>query len=192
MEKLMPTILAAKSGDRTSKEFILKKFKPLVHKLAWKHPHLSHEDLVQEGFLGLLDAIETYDESHGAAFFTWAYWKIRGRNTQFSRSHKSTYSLDYQYEGGTLGELLADEKSEFEVKDDYSNLMDAVKIVRECTSTPRSYQIVSDRIGLHGEEPLDNQSVSRKYGISKQCTTNCMNRFRKQALKKFPELQGLL
>lgn len=186
------TVESAKRGSKSAKEALCKKYQKLVHKLAWKFPYLNHDDLVQEGYLGLLDAIETYDESKGASFFTWAYWKIRGKNTQFSRSHKSNYSLDYQYEGVTLIELLEDESSPYEAEQDYSGLIDAVKIVRECTGTPRSYSMISDRLGLSGCESLDNGTVAVKYGVSKQSASNCMKRFKKQAQKKFPELKELL
>jgi len=38
---------------------------------------LPFEDLVQEGSIGLLDAIERFDPRRGAAFSTFAYWCIR-------------------------------------------------------------------------------------------------------------------
>lgn len=186
------TVRAAKEGSKSAKESLCRKYQRLVHKLAWKYPYLDHDDLVQEGFIGILEAIETYDPDRGASFFTWVYWKIRGKNTQLSRTHKSTYSLDYQYEGATLIDLLEDESSPYEAKQDYSHLMDAVRVVRECTSTERSFKMVADRVGLFGVEPLNNGSVAVKYGISKQSASNCMKRFKKQAQKKFPELKELL
>jgi RNA polymerase sigma factor (sigma-70 family) len=196
MEKLLPVIASAKSGDKSSKEFLIRKYKNLVHKLAHRYPHLDHEDLVQEGFLAVLDAVESYDEDKGASFFTWLYWVIRGRNTKFSRKFScNTYSLDYIYqgEGGLpLVDLLVDEETEIVVPEEYDRLMDAVKIVRECTSNDRSYQIVSERVGLNGDRPLANEEVAAKHGISKQSVSNCMGRFRKRAKAKYPELKELI
>lgn len=194
-EKLLPVIEMAKSGDTHSKEFLCNKFRKLVHKLAWKYPHICHEDLVQEGYLAVLDAIDTYDPEKGASFFTWVYWKIRGRNTQASRKEKLNYSLDYQYLQCTLGEMLVDENSEIVIEDDNVpkfEMFDAIKVIRECTSTAKSYDMVSDRMGLNGGKPLDNWEVAEKYGVSKQASSNCMKRFRKQAKKKFPHLQEAL
>jgi RNA polymerase primary sigma factor len=38
---------------------------------------LPFEDLVQEGAIGLLEAVDTFDESRGASFETFARWHIR-------------------------------------------------------------------------------------------------------------------
>jgi len=40
---------------------------------------VSAEDMEQMAGLGLLDAIETWKDGHGAKFVTWANWKIRHR-----------------------------------------------------------------------------------------------------------------
>ena len=57
---------------------------PLIHKTAWRLHRLHnlplhiHEDLVQEGFVGLLDAHTRYDSAGGASFGTFAGPRVKG------------------------------------------------------------------------------------------------------------------
>ncbi len=58
-------------------------FAPLVKRIAYqlasKLPaSVQVDDLMQAGMLGLLDAMDHYDESHGAQFETYASQRIRG------------------------------------------------------------------------------------------------------------------
>lgn len=49
--------------------------KPALYQIAMKYGKYKHlDDLMQEGFIGLLRAVETYDPTHdsGASFFTYA------------------------------------------------------------------------------------------------------------------------
>jgi RNA polymerase sigma factor for flagellar operon FliA len=56
---------------------------PLVKRLAHQMkaklpPSVEVDDLVQAGMIGLLDAINRYEENHGAQFETYAVLRIRG------------------------------------------------------------------------------------------------------------------
>src|SRR3954452_15947084 len=56
---------------------------PLVKKLAHQlkaklPPSVEVDDLVQAGMIGLLDAVNRYEEAHGAQFETYAVQRIRG------------------------------------------------------------------------------------------------------------------
>jgi RNA polymerase sigma factor (sigma-70 family) len=62
----------------------LEAYLPLVHAAAWRLRRLHnlpshvHEDLLQEGFLGLLDAHTRYESTHGASFGTFARSRVMG------------------------------------------------------------------------------------------------------------------
>ena len=64
-------------GKKDQKDEMLKKHAVLVKKLAFQlkaklPPSVELDDLVQAGMMGLLDAINRYEDSHGAQFETYA------------------------------------------------------------------------------------------------------------------------
>ncbi len=69
------TILSnAKSGDNKQAEVLIKEYRTVVESIAGKYINspLEYDDIVQEGMIGLLAAIKTYDENKGASFKTYA------------------------------------------------------------------------------------------------------------------------
>src|SRR5919197_6216476 len=69
----------ARRGDGAAKDGLVRRFLPLVVSFARKQARgaLPLEELVQEGNLGLLRAIEKYDPGAGTRFSTYAVWWIR-------------------------------------------------------------------------------------------------------------------
>jgi RNA polymerase sigma factor for flagellar operon FliA len=68
---------------KTEKDHLLTEHIPLVKRLAHHMkaklpPSVEVDDLVQAGMIGLLDAINRYEETHGAQFETYAVLRIRG------------------------------------------------------------------------------------------------------------------
>jgi len=68
---------------KTSKNGLLEQHAPLVKKLAHQlkaklPPSVEVDDLIQAGMMGLLDAVNRYEETHGAQFETYAVQRIRG------------------------------------------------------------------------------------------------------------------
>jgi RNA polymerase sigma factor for flagellar operon FliA len=68
---------------KADKDHLLTEHMPLVKRLAHHMkaklpPSVEVDDLVQAGMIGLLDAINRYEETHGAQFETYAVLRIRG------------------------------------------------------------------------------------------------------------------
>ena len=61
-------------GDDNAAEFLIEKYKNLVRKCARSYYLMGadHEDLLQEGMIGLFKAIRDYDAGRDASFFTFA------------------------------------------------------------------------------------------------------------------------
>lgn len=63
-----------REGEPEIMDFLLMKYKNLVRKKA-RHIYLlggEKEDLIQEGMIGLMKAVQNYDESAGSSFFCFA------------------------------------------------------------------------------------------------------------------------
>jgi RNA polymerase sigma factor (sigma-70 family) len=73
----------ARRGDREALGLLVAEHMPLVRSVALRYRHLGlpDEDLVQEGAIGLLQAIGDFDPDCGASFSTHAFWRVRGAVT---------------------------------------------------------------------------------------------------------------
>ena len=72
-----------KRPDMLDKEAAIEKFSPLVkrmahHMLAKLPPSVQLDDIIQAGLIGLMDAINRYEDFHGTQFETYATHRIRG------------------------------------------------------------------------------------------------------------------
>lgn len=136
---------------------------------------VTMEDLTQAGFIGLVRASKTFDESVGKTWASWATWQIRreieialglhaGRVT---RAHTGAVSLDRPLipgngDGETLGDLLADESAPKpdarllldELRRDVRDAVDRLKddgqrrAVRLCRLEGRSYREAAADMGI--------------------------------------------
>lgn len=71
------------NGKNDQKEHMLKQHISLVKKLAYQlkaklPPSVELDDLIQAGMMGLMDAINRYEDIHGAQFETYAAQRVRG------------------------------------------------------------------------------------------------------------------
>lgn len=70
-------------NGKSDRNHLLTLHAPLVKRLAYHMkaklpPSVEVDDLMQAGMIGLLDAVNRYEESHGAQFETYAVQRIRG------------------------------------------------------------------------------------------------------------------
>src|ERR1700756_1210347 len=72
-------------GDAASREACLEAWAPLVKRVWWRLKvslppagGALADDLRQAGCIGLIQALDGYDPSHGASFETYARLRIRG------------------------------------------------------------------------------------------------------------------
>jgi RNA polymerase primary sigma factor len=72
-------VLAAAGGDFGARAWLVETFRPGVAGIARLYrstPHVSHEELMQEGVVGLLRALKRYDPDIGP-FWAYASWWVR-------------------------------------------------------------------------------------------------------------------
>lgn len=73
-------VQAAKAGDRRAREQLIEAFLPLIAGVARVYrgsPTITRLELMQEGVVGLLRALERYDLALGVPFWGYAAWWVR-------------------------------------------------------------------------------------------------------------------
>jgi len=186
----------AVKGDARSITAIVKQYTPLVHKIvqkyAWMSPTHSREDLVQEGLLGIVKAIETFDLQRGTRFMTWVYPQVRGAVQGVARKDNRLPKYSLSLEQSDWGHNLED-TVQYEVQDEYKANFIRDIIIAGCGSlTSKRAQIVCDRYGLLGREALRQGEVAAKHGMTKQAINSHIARFTKIVREKHPELEALI
>lgn len=194
-------IKAANSGRSSvaeqAKVELLDKYERLCHKLARKFaftaPSHVHEDLVQEGRIGLLQAIATYDENAGASFMTWAYYHVRGAIAGCGRVDSKQPRFPRSIEDDERAYNIEDPTQDIAIRDDLS--IDLIKrLLTDCCGglTTKRANIVMDRFGLLGRKELRNFECARKYGLTKYAVNSHVYNFKKKAKAKYPELANFV
>jgi len=186
----------AVKGDARSITAIVEQYTPLVHKIvnkyAWMSPRHSKEDLVQEGLLGIVKAIETFDLERGTRFMTWVYPQVRGAVQGIARKENRLPKYSLSLEQSDWGNNLED-SVHYEVQDEYSSGLVHDIIIAGCGSLDsKRAQIVCDRYGLLGRKPLRQGEVAQKHGLTKQAVNSHISRFSKIVREKHPELEALI
>lgn len=189
-------LLKAVKGDARSITAIVKQYTPLVHKIVnkycWMSPDHSKEDLVQEGLLGIVRAIETFDFERGTRFMTWVYPQVRGAVQGLARKENKNPKYALSLEQSDWSHNLED-PNQFELKEEYKSTMAYNLVIAGCGSVDsKRAQIVCDRFGLLGKEPLRQGEVAKKHGMTKQAVNSHIARFSKIIREKHPELKELV
>ena len=129
----------------------LKQYAPLVkriahHMMAKLPASVEIDDVIQSGMLGLLDAVNRYEESHGAQFETYAAQRIRGAILDGLRQADwlpRSFRRDLRRIEGAIGKLeqrLGRAPGEQEVADELDlPLGDYQRMLQEA----RGYQLIS-------------------------------------------------
>lgn len=78
-DKSTTLVVRAQAGDAAAREQLINRLLPLVSALArrFRTEGLEQADLIQEGVVGLLRALERYDPTRGVPFAAYATWWIR-------------------------------------------------------------------------------------------------------------------
>lgn len=99
-------------GDRSARQEIITAYQPLVYKLVGKIS-VSNDllmDLIQEGTIGLIEAVENFDHGRNVRFSTYATYRIRGRVLNYLKRdlNLDMISLDHSFDedGLTLMDKL--------------------------------------------------------------------------------------
>jgi RNA polymerase sporulation-specific sigma factor len=96
-----------RAGDRRSRARLIEAYQPLVFKVAMalrlREPVLM--DMIQEGTVGLIQAVERFDPARGVRFSTFATYRIRGRILNALRRERSRPQPDAEDAAESLARL---------------------------------------------------------------------------------------
>lgn len=188
--------LDAVKGDPRAVTQVIRQYTPLVHKLvnkyAWMAPKHSKEDLVQEGLLGIVKAIDTFDIERGCKPMTWIYPQVRGAVQGLARKENRNPKYPLSLEQSDWAKNLED-PCQYEVRDEAVSAKVRDIVLAGCGSLDsKRAQIVCSRYGLLGEKELRQGEVAKKFGMSKQAINSHIARFSKIVRERHPELEALI
>jgi len=165
-------------GDLDSRRRLIEHYQPLVFKVAlrWQADEAAVMDLVQEGTVGLIEAVESYDYTRGVAFSLYAFHRIRGRVINFVvRENKRNWlyiDSPLENEGDlTLADALVDGAPEVAVQAERNFLVEQVRMAMG--RLPANEQFVLSGMYLEEREPKQlaeslDMSISHVYRLHKQ------------------------
>lgn len=164
-------------GDLGCRSQLIESYQPLVFKTAmrWRLPETVMLDVIQEGTVGLIEAVENYDHTRGVAFSLFAVHRIRGRIiNHLSSQDDSLLRIDSplgDHTQATIADLLVDGQLEVAAQAEQNFLVEQLKTAMD--RLPAKEQQVLSGVYLNDCEPKDiaaamEVSVSHIYRLQKQ------------------------
>ena len=97
-------------GLLEARQSLIEHYQPLVFREAMKYglQEAVTLDLIQEGTVGLIEAVEKYNPSLGVAFSLYALHRVRGRMVDFLQENGKDLLLDKGEEEAYLTETVPD------------------------------------------------------------------------------------
>ena len=87
-------------NDDDARERLILAYRPMVFWLAKKFrvPYNAYPDLIQEGMIGLIGAVDNFEVARSIRFITYAYYKVRGRMANFLQRSEAKAPLPVEEE----------------------------------------------------------------------------------------------
>lgn len=167
-----------KNGDLACRRRLIESYQPLVFKTAmrWQLPEATMLDMIQEGTVGLIEAVESFDHARGVAFSLFAVHRIRGRMLNYlTREDNNLVRIDSPVAAdssqATLGDLLVDARAEVAAQAEHNYLVDQLRTAMD--RLPAKEQQVLHSVYLDNCEAKAvaesmELSVSHVYRLQKQ------------------------
>lgn len=166
------------NNNLAARSKIIEHYQPLVFKATtgWRLDETVVMDMIQEGTVGLIEAVEHYDHQRGVAFSLYASHRIRGRiiNYMQREGKLSLLSIDgnlIEEDDSTLGDFLIDTTAEVASQAERNYLVEQVR--NAMGRLPTNEQAVLSGVFIDDLEPKQlaeslDMSISHIYRLQKQ------------------------
>ena len=175
-------ILAA-SGDDEAMAHLISAVTPIAKAKAsgFAKARISNEDLMQEGMLGFLDAVKTFDVSKGVPFKAYAEACINNRII-------SAVRVSYNNKNAALSNAVSYEE---EAADRCDNTTDPANIITQKDETEYLAGLLNEGLSDFEKQVVDLRLLNKSYsqiaemlGCSEKSIDNALQRIRKKMRSK--------
>ena len=186
-EKEKNLLIKAKQGDINAQNEILTANLKFVFLTAskYKGKGVPLPDLISEGNMGLIKAIEKFDVEKGVKFISYAVWWIRNSIQEYIKKQQSILShekdddelnckinissfKDYEEdEFVTVGDTIEDDDSYSETIDRSIKSIEVVNKILEKLDNRERY-IVKRYYGIGAEKEMNLEEIGNELGITKE------------------------
>ena len=170
-------------GDDEARAALIEQYQPLVFREAMKVAAGREDvmDCIQEGTVGLIEAVERFDPSHGTAFSIFAVHRIRGRMCDLLRIEGICPACAEIDEERVVFFRDADVSTEHAVED---KLFKDI-VVEAVRHLPGKERAVMERVYL-ADDPI--RSVAEEWETSR----SYIHRLHRQGLRRLRDMLSLV
>ncbi len=167
--------------NTAARQKLIESYQPLVFKTAMPYRDMENiMDVIQEGTVGLIEAVESYDFSRGVAFSLYAVHRIRGRMIDFLRREGKVdlpcEAMDFTEQAINFADSMPTIFEQVETHEMIERLRKAMNRL------PQNERAVLESIYLESEEA---RTVARKLELS----ISHIYRLQKQGIRR---IRGML
>ena len=167
-------------GDEQARQTLVEHNLRLVTHIAktYYHPKVELLDLIQEGNLGLIEAVDRFNPEMGHRFSTFAVWWIRKRILRYLGKSEDLVRLDTPIKGEEgealcLGDTIMDEENilggpacegqdtQLEQEESRQQMRQRIALLSE-----REKEVLMMLYGVTEERALTPQEVAERLGVS--------------------------
>lgn len=189
-----------KENDLSARDKIIKSNLKFVANVAkpFQNLGLSYSDLIAEGNLGLMRAIDKFDYSRGYKTISYSVWWIRqaildalnNRNMLKGDEIPCSMEKDIDYDEEDAynidGRFVEPQEDMDDATTRFKEMRSSINVLMKCL-TERERIILTDYFGLGNEDEKTLEEIGRKFGLTKervrQIKEKSLKKLRAEALK---------